>query len=102
MSAPSNAEEARVLALTAINHDPADDREYALFPDGGEEHEFGWTFSYNAKAFVQTGEPGQQVPGCGTVIVARDGTTQFLGTHRPREVLLSEFASNWRQRQAGR
>jgi len=93
-----NASEARRLAvqLLSANDDGAmriDDRQTT-------ERDFGWVFIAESDAYLRTGDPKEQIPGVGPIVVARDrGDAAFVPTNRPPEVGIEKFASEWRARQ---
>lgn len=73
-------------------------REYAIYADRTQEHDFGWVFFFNSKAYVETGDTRHQVPGCGPLVVLREnGETRELGTAGAPSALIAAFARKWRQ-----
>ena len=90
---PAGIDDAARIAMDEINRNET--RKFALVHGSAVDRVFGWVFDYNSKEFVDTGNPGKMVPGCGGVVVMRDGTAKQLGTHGPPDRRIGELESLW-------
>ena len=71
--------------------------EFVIHEDRTLEREFGWVFFYSPKAYLQTRNPRNLVPGAGPLVVERlGGGTQYLSTSVPPEQAVTEFERRWR------
>jgi hypothetical protein len=63
------------------------------------EKPFGWVFFYAPKAYLESRDPGDLIPGAGPLVVERaDGSTKVLSSSVPPEKAIEEFEKEWRKR----
>lgn len=84
--------EARQLALEAINERSGSSHELVVLDDHTIERSYGWIFFYQTKRFIETGNFIYALGGNGPVVVEHStGNVSLLGTGRPLEEILAEF-----------
>jgi hypothetical protein len=81
----------RKLDLTNPEH------HFTLAPGRVQEFAFGWVFGFAPKKYLETHNINDMVPGPGSLVVERDGSTQFLPSSASPDLVLAEFL---RQRKA--
>ena len=66
--------------------------EFVLFEDETVEKDWGWVFSFGTKAYLQSGNPMDIVPGTGPLVVEKeDGDYSFLSTSLPPDLAVAEY-----------
>ncbi len=56
------------------------------------DHEFGWVFFYQSKAYLESGRPSEALAGNAPILVSRkDGTLHVTGTALPIETYIENF-----------
>ncbi|MGH6838396.1 MAG: YrhB domain-containing protein [Methylocella sp.] len=70
---------------------------FTLLPGDVQEFDFGWVFGFAPKKFLESHNINDTVPGGSSLVVERDGTTEFLGSSPPAHEI-AEFARRWRAR----
>lgn len=84
-------EEAEALVQRALD-ETGDPDQMVVDKRWTRETEFGWLMVAETAAFLRTGDPGDQLPGVGPVVVERDsGEVTFLATDVPPDQALDAF-----------
>jgi hypothetical protein len=61
------------------------------------DHDFGWVYCYNTKAFLETGDFSHTLAGNAPLIVDKvDGGLYVTGTARPLEYYITQFRAGIR------
>jgi hypothetical protein len=91
--APISYEQALDIARRFIGDiDVEADDTMVVREDLTKELPFGWVFFYDAKRFVDTGDPKYVIRGNAPLIIDRaDGSTRLTGTARPLNHYIQEF-----------
>jgi hypothetical protein len=89
-------EQAWVIAQQALLEQDPDGR-MAFIRKMTQERLFGWVFFYTTRAYLESGDPGDLVPGNGPIVVYRhDGSTEFLSTSLPPEFAIEDVEARWK------
>ncbi len=73
--------------------------ELLLLLDETIEFEYGWTFFYNSKEYIETGNIMMALGGNGAIIVNRyDGSLLQTGSAHPTEIYIEDYIKQYRER----
>jgi len=71
---------------------------FTLVPGKVQEFAFGWVFGFAPKKYLESHNRNDMVPGPGSLVVERDGSSQFLPSSASPDLVLAEFLRQWKAR----
>ena len=77
-------------ALPGAQVAPGED--FVALEDRTIEKDYGWIFQFTTRRYLETNDPGAQVPGTGPLVVEKEGGAPvFLATSVPPERVIAEY-----------
>jgi hypothetical protein len=87
---------ARSVVEQLLNEEQFAHVELSILDEFTREYPYGWVFFYQAKRFVETGNPRHMVGGNAPILIhRRTGTPHILGTGARLEQYLEPYERAW-------
>ena len=83
--------DAEAIARRELQTLQGDTVEVAILEEHTREHDLGWTFYYESRRFLETGNPSDRLAGNAPLVVDRHGHVHWLRTSAPPDVGLAEL-----------